>query len=114
MGPSVEIFRNFLDYFRIVRAEFRDYFRTVRTEFSGLSSDCSNRIFGQSRTMLRFGFDPGIDVFGFCGVFLYPNNSVMNREGTKRCLVFYGSEIWAILCFIVGKINNMLFVCEVC
>ena len=47
--------------------------------------------------MLRFGFDPGTDVFGFYGVFWYPNNSVMNREGTKRCPVVYGSEICAIL-----------------
>ena len=31
------------------------------TEFSGL--------FRQSQTVLRFGFDPGTDVFGFCGVF---------------------------------------------
>ena len=43
--------------------------------------------------MLRFGFDPGTDVFGFYGVFWYQGNLVMNREGTKRCLVFYGSEI---------------------
>ena len=50
-------------------------------------------IFGQSWTVLRFGFDPGTDVFGFCGVFWYPNNLVINREGTKRCHVFYGSEI---------------------
>ena len=35
---------------------------------------------------------------------------VHGREGTKRCPVLYGSEIWAILCVIVGKINNMLFV----
>ena len=114
MGLSVEIFRNFWDYFRIVRAEFRDCFWIVRAEFSGLSSDDSDRIFGQSRLVLRFGFDPGTDVFGFCGVFLYPNNSVMNCEWTKRCLVFYGFEIWAILCVIVEKMNNMLFVCEVC
>ena len=33
---------------------------------------------------------------------------VHGREGTKRCLVLYGSEIWAILCVIVRKINNML------
>ena len=46
--------------------------------------------------MLRFGFDPETDVFRFCDVFWYPNNSVMNRDGTKRCLVLYGSEIWAI------------------
>ena len=50
-------------------------------------------IFGQSWTVLRFGFDLGTDVFGFCGVFWYPNNLVINREGTKRCHVFYGSEI---------------------
>ena len=35
-------------------------------------------------------------------------NSLMNHEGTKRCLVLCGSEILAILCVIVGKINNML------
>ena len=58
--------------------------------------------------MLRFCFDPGTDVFGFCGVFWYRSNSVMNREGTKRCPFLYGSEIWAILCVIVGKINNMM------
>ena len=58
--------------------------------------------------MLRFGFDPGTDVFGFYGVFWYHNNSMTNREGTMRCPVLYGSEIWAILCVIVGKINNML------
>ena len=59
--------------------------------------------------MLRFGFDPEIDVFGFCSVFWYHSNSLMEREGTKRCPVFYGFEIWAILCVIVGKkINNML------
>ena len=31
----------------------------------------------------------------------------MNREGTKRCLVLYGSEIWAILCVIPKKMNSM-------
>ena len=58
--------------------------------------------------MLRFGFDPGTDVFGFCGVFWYHDYSVTNREVTKRCPILYGSEIWAILCVIVGKINNIL------
>ena len=58
--------------------------------------------------MLRFGFEPKTDVFGFCGVFWYHSNSVTNREGTKRCSVVYGSEIWVILYVIVGKINNML------
>ena len=41
-------------------------------------------------------------------MFWYHSNSVMNHEGTKRCHVLYGSEIWAILCVIVGKINNMM------
>ena len=50
-------------------------------------------IFWQSRSMLRFGFDPRTDVFEFCGVFWYHSNSVMNREGNKRFLVSYGSEI---------------------
>ena len=58
--------------------------------------------------MLRFGFDPGTDVFGFCDVFLYHSNSVANHEGTKMCPILYESKIWAILCVIVGKINNMM------
>ena len=100
-----------MDYFRIVRAEFRDCFQTVRVEILGLFSNSPDRIFrivfGQSRTMLWFGFDPGTNVFGFCDVFWYHNNSMTNREGTKRCPVFYGSEIWA-MWVIVRKINNML------
>ena len=52
---------------------FRDYFRTIQIEFLGLFSDSPDRIFGtifsQSRTVLKFGFDPEINVFGFCGVF---------------------------------------------
>ena len=91
---------------------FWDCFQTVRAEFSRLFSDSPDMIFGtifgQSRTVLRFGFDPGTDVFEFCCVFWYHSNSVTNREGTKRCSVLYGFEIWAILCVIVGKINNML------
>ena len=31
------------------------------------------------------------------------------HEGIKRCPVLYESEIWGILCVIVGKVNNMLF-----
>ena len=57
----------------------------------------------QSRTEFRFGFNLGTDVFGFCGVFWYHNNSVTNHEGTKRCPVLCGFEIWIILCVIVGK-----------
>ena len=53
-----------------------------------------------------FGFDPEPDDFGFYGVFWYPNNSVTNREGTKRCLVLYGFDILAILCVMVFM-NNM-------
>ena len=41
-------------------------------------------------------------------MFWYHSNSMMNCEGTKRCPVLYGSEIWAILGVIDGKINNML------
>ena len=68
---------NFRDYFWIVWAEFLDYFRTVRVEFSRLFLDSHDRIFGnifrQFRTVLRFGFAPGTDVFGFCDVFWYHN-----------------------------------------
>ena len=67
--------------------------------------------FGQSRTLLRFGFDPGTDVFGFCCVFWYHSNLVTNgtkmihgRDGTKRCLVLYESKIWAILCVLLEKL----------
>ena len=48
-----------------------------------------------------FGFDLETDVCGFYGVFYYPNNSVTNREGTKRCPVLCRFSIWAILCVIV-------------
>ena len=41
-------------------------------------------------------------------MFWYHSNSVTNREGTKKCPVLNGSEIWAILCVIVEKINNMM------
>ena len=33
---------------------------------------------------------------------------VYGCEGIERCPVLYGFEIWAILCVIAGKINNML------
>ena len=33
---------------------------------------------------------------------------VHGREGTERCPILYESEILAILCVIVGKINNMM------
>ena len=54
---------------------FWNCFRIVRAEFSRLLLDSHDRIFGtifrQSRTVLRFRFAPGTDVFGFCGVFWY-------------------------------------------
>ena len=34
---------------------------------------------GQSRTVLRFGFDPKTDVFGFCCVFWYHNDLMVNE-----------------------------------
>ena len=71
--------------------------------FSDYPNKIFETVFGQSQTVLRFGFDPKTDVFGFCGVFWFHNNSVMNREWTKRCPVLYGSEIWVILCVIVIK-----------
>ena len=71
-------------------------------------------VFGQSETGLRFGFDPETDVFKFCGVFWYHNNSMTNHEGTKRCPVLYRSEIWVILCVIVGKINNIMLCVKSC
>ena len=103
----MRIFRNFLDCFQIIRAKSQGCFRTVWVKISRLVSNNPDRIFetifDQSWTVLRFGFDPGIDIFGFCGVFWYHNNSVMNREGTKRCPVLYGSAILVILCVIVEK-----------
>ena len=96
--------RSFQDCFQTVRAEFQDCFQIVRVEILGLFSDSSDRIFetifGQSGTVLRFGFDPRTDVYRVCGVFWYHSNSVTNREGNKRCLIVYGSEIWTILCVI--------------
>ena len=65
----------------------------------GLFSNSPDRIFGtvfeQSQTKFEFGFNPGSDVFMFYGVFWYHSNSMTNREGTKRCPVLCGSEIWA-------------------
>ena len=103
---------NFRDCFRTIRTKFRDCFRIIRVEFSRLFLDSPDRIFrtvfGQSGTRLRFGFDPRTNVFEVCGVFWYHSNSITNREGTKRCPVLYGSEIWVILYVIVGKINSMM------
>ena len=43
-------------------------------------------------------------------MFWYYSNLVTNNKGTKRCPILCGFEIWAILCVIVEKINNMLCV----
>ena len=56
-----------------------------------------------------FGFDLGTYVFWFYCVFWYHCNLLMNEikkmvhghEGTKRCPVLYGSEIWIILCVLL-------------
>ena len=37
-------------------------------------------VFGSSRTLLMFGFDPETDVFRFCCVFWYHNNLLMNTK----------------------------------
>ena len=89
--------RNFRDCFRTVRAKFWDSFSTVRFEFLGLFSNSPYRIFGtvfgQSQTEFGFGFNLRTDVFGFCSVFWYHSNSMMNCEGTKRCPILCGPEI---------------------
>ena len=54
----------------------------------GLNIENFRISFGQFWTMLRFGFDLGTDVFGFCGMFWYHSNSVINREGNERCPVY--------------------------
>ena len=59
----------------------------------------------QFETRFRFGFNPETDVFEFCDVFWYHNNSVTNREGTKRCPILYGFEIWAIFHVLFLKKN---------
>ena len=53
--------------------------------------------------MLRFRFDPGTDVFGFCGVFWYHSNSVTNREGTERCLVYVGLRFGSFCVLLLEK-----------
>ena len=72
-------------------------------------------VFGQSKTGLRFSFNPETDFFRFCCVFRYHCNLLMNgtknghgREGIERYPVVYGSDSWAILYVIFGKVNNML------
>ena len=65
-------------------------------EFLGLFSDGLGSIFwtvfGQSRSGFGFGFNPGIYVFEFYGVFWYHSNSVMNHEGPRGALFYVGSR----------------------
>ena len=53
--------------------------------------------------MLRFGFDPETDVFGFCGVFWYHSNSVTNREGTKSAMFYMSSRFWPFCVLLLEK-----------
>ena len=93
--------------FRQSGLNFGIVFGQFGLKISGLFSNSPDRIFrtvfAQSGIWFEFGFDPETDVFGFCGVFWYLNNSVTNREGTKRCLILCASEILVILCVIVVK-----------
>ena len=94
LGAECRNFRNFGTVFGQSELNFRDCFRTSLDRIFGT-------VFGQSRIVLRFGFDPGTDVFGFCCVFWYHNNLLMNgtkkmvhgRECTKMCPVLYVSDI---------------------
>ena len=65
-GLSLGIFGTVFGKFGL---NFWDYFRIIQVEFSGLFLDSPYRIFrtvfGQSRPLLRFGFDLVTDVFGF-------------------------------------------------
>ena len=92
-----------MDCFQTIRVKFRDCFRTVRVKISRLVLDNPDRIFGtifgQSRTVLRFDFDPGTDVFGFFGVLWYHNNSVMNREGTKVPCFIWVRDLGHFMCY---------------
>ena len=107
MGLSIRIFRNFRTVFEQSKLNFQDSFQTVLAEFLGLFLDRPDMIFETvfrlSGTVLRFSFNLGTDVFGFCDVFWYHSNSVTNHEGTKKCHVLYGFEIWVILCVLLEK-----------
>ena len=69
--------RFFIFYYFCLFVSFSDLRILDRRFSSGLKTklflDSHDRIFGtifrQSRTVLRFGFAPRTDVFGFCGVF---------------------------------------------
>ena len=79
---------NFQDYFRTIQTEFLDCFLTIQAKFSELYSDSPDRIFGtifgQSQTVLRFGFDLETNVFGFCCEFWYHCNLLMNETKKKK------------------------------
>ena len=60
-------------------------------------------IFKQSGTRLRFGFDPGTNVFEFCDVFWYHSNSMTNCERVKMCPVLYESEFRSFCMLLLEK-----------
>ena len=63
-------FRLFLDNLGLISGLFSNSFSRL---FLDNHDRISETIFRQSRTVLRFGFSPGTDVFGFYGVFWYHN-----------------------------------------
>ena len=75
---------------------FRDCCQTVQAKISEL-------FLGSFILSLHLVLIPRLMSAGFGGVSCYPNNSVTNHEGTKRCPILCGSEIRAILCVIVVK-----------
>ena len=107
LGLSVRIFRNFRDCFRTVQAKFWDCFQTVRVEFLGLFLDSSNRIFGtifgQFGTGLRFGFDPRIDVFRFCGVFGITVIRWRTVKGPRGALFYMSPRFWPFCVLLLEK-----------
>ena len=46
----------------------------------------------------------------FCGVFWYPNNSMMNRDGTRGALFYVGSKFGP-FCVYCCKILNKMLLC---
>ena len=87
---------NFKTVFGQFELNFWDCFQTVRTGFPGL-------FYGSLGLSSGLVLISGLMSTSFVVSFWYHSNSVTNHEGTKRCPVLYGSEIWAILCVIVGK-----------
>ena len=61
------------------------------------------------RTVLKFGFDHGTNVFGFCCVFWYHSDSMTNGtkkmvrscEGTEMCSIFMGLRLGPFCVFLL-------------